>query len=274
MANRRKRRGRVNPIQRYHDRIAGRYDAIYDDEYWRWHDAVTWLHLKRFLPRDANASVIDLGCGTGKWGLRLLKAGYRVTFVDISIKMLEQARLKVEQAGMAGRAEFQQADLADLAALPAERFALAVAMGDPLSCVESLVRGLRQVRRTLAVGGLLVATVDHLPAGVDYFLERADLDGLERFLRTGRSHWLTADKAEQFPTVSYTPRQVQAAVQRAGMEFLELIGKTVLPLRQYRQLLADPAAFRRLVRLEASLNRDPAMLGRCSHLQFVARRPD
>ena len=67
--------------RRYHDRVARRYDAIYDDPYWAFHDELTWRAVKPHLPRDANAACCDLGCGTGKWGLKLLKGGYPTTFV-------------------------------------------------------------------------------------------------------------------------------------------------------------------------------------------------
>ena len=71
-------------------------------------------------------------------------------------------------------------------------------------------------------------------------------------------------------------RRLMAARDRSGCRafYYRRDGNRFLWATEAAQLLADPAAFRRLVRLEASLNRDPAMLGRCSHLQFVARRPD
>ncbi|NLE62016.1 MAG: class I SAM-dependent methyltransferase, partial [Planctomycetes bacterium] len=104
-------RRRRSGNQRYHDRVAGRYESIYDDAYWQWHDALTWEHLKRFIPRDLTSAVADLGCGSGKWGRRLLKSGYRVTFVDLSAKMVDEARRQVEEMGLGAKAEFIQADL-------------------------------------------------------------------------------------------------------------------------------------------------------------------
>ncbi len=259
-------------VRKYHDRVAGRYDAIYDDAYWRWHDLVTWEHIKRFLPRDLAAPVADLGCGTGKWGMKLLKSGFRVTFADISIKMLEQARRKAEETGGLARAEFLQVDLSDPAALPQDRFALALGMGDPLSCVPSLTSGLAGIARSLSPGGLLVATVDHSPAAIDHFMEQGDVDGLTEFLKTGKTHWLTRREGERFQTIQYTVDELAAAVRKAGLELLEVIGKTVLPMREHPGLLDDPEMARRLAHLEARLHRQPSMLGRCSHLQFVAKR--
>ena len=47
---------RKNPSERYHNRVARQYDAIYDDPYWAFHDELTWRSIKPHLPRDANAA--------------------------------------------------------------------------------------------------------------------------------------------------------------------------------------------------------------------------
>ena len=80
--------------RKFHDRVASKYDSIYDDAFWDFHDRITWNHLKPFLPTDPTAPVMDLGCGTGKWGLKLLKAGYPTTFSDLSQNMLQEVRKK------------------------------------------------------------------------------------------------------------------------------------------------------------------------------------
>jgi hypothetical protein len=51
--------------RRYHDRVASRYDSIYEDAYWDFHDRITWNHIKPFLPANTAAQTMDLGTGTG-----------------------------------------------------------------------------------------------------------------------------------------------------------------------------------------------------------------
>jgi ubiquinone/menaquinone biosynthesis C-methylase UbiE len=70
--------------RRYHDRVAGRYDAMYDRPYWRFYRDLSWRHLARFLPEQRPAWAADLGCGTGWFGRKLLKAGFDVIFLDPS----------------------------------------------------------------------------------------------------------------------------------------------------------------------------------------------
>src|SRR6266480_61592 len=111
--------------RRYHDRVARQYDAIYDDPYWHFHDELTWQAIKPHLSRDASALCCDLGCGTGKWGLKLLKSGFATTFVDHAAAMIEQVRGKLESmSAKAKRATLIVADIVDMLAVPSGAFDL------------------------------------------------------------------------------------------------------------------------------------------------------
>lgn len=58
--------------------------------------------LNGWLP-SAPADVLDVGCGTGSLSELIAEAGHRVTGVDLSPRMIEQARAKLTAAGLAGR---------------------------------------------------------------------------------------------------------------------------------------------------------------------------
>jgi SAM-dependent methyltransferase len=267
-------RHRRNANQKYHDRIAGRYEQIYDDAYWQWHDALTWDHIKRFLPANLRAPVADLGCGSGKWGRKLLKSGYHVTFVDLSARMVDEARRQVAETGGADKAAFLQADLMDLSALPVAELGLAVALGEPLGSTDDPGKAIREIARCLAPGGVLVASFDQRIACIDYYLERGNPAEMEAFLRTGRTRWLTRDEAERFELHTFTPDQLHRLFAAAGMQIMDLIGKTVLPMRHHREQLEAPEARRRWARIEKELAGDPANLARCPHLQVAARKAE
>ncbi len=262
---------RKPPVQRYHDRVAGRYDAVYDDAYWQWHDALTWDHLKPHLPTGTAAPVLDLGCGTGKWALKLAKSGFGTTCVDVSGGMLERARRKFAEHGLESRACFVRADLGDLSELPAGAFSLAVALGEPIGCTAHPPKALKETRRRLIEGGVLVATFDNRWAAIDYYLERGDHQELAAFLKSGTTHWLTRDEAEQFPIHTYSPGQLTSMFERAGFDVIDMVGKTVLPMRKHRELLADPEKRRAWMKVEKRLWRDPSAIGRAPHLQIAAR---
>jgi SAM-dependent methyltransferase len=266
--------------RRFHDRVAPRYDQIYDDPFWEFHDRITWNHLKHFLPRDPAAPVLDLGCGTGKWGLKLLKAGYPTTFSDLSPKMLDEVRKKLDTwrdtpdlAAKAARATVQEADATDLRAFPENHFALITAMGDVVSICSDPARCLSEVHRLLAPNGVFVFTVDNHLAAIDHFIASGNLHALASFVKTGKTEWLTKNVAEQFAVHMFTPAQIESLVRSKGFELVSKIGKTVIPARQNRKLFEDPTAIDTLVDLETRLQSDSAAAARASHLQLAVRKP-
>lgn len=259
--------------ERYHDRAAPRYeDQHQGDPYLSFCREITWRHLKRHLPEDPHARVLDAGCGPGHFGIRLAKTGYRVDFLDLSAAMLEQARRAFHASGLRGEPRFVHADLCDPVDLE-PGYRLVCAIGDVLSFVDDAARALRACARLLAPGGVLFASVDQRYAGLEHYLERGDIEALERFARTGRTQWLAKRRDERFPTRSFTEQEIRALFRGAGFEVVSVLGRTVLPLHRHRALLLDPAARRRLRALEEKLNRDPSALGRASHLEVAGRLP-
>ena len=266
-------RNRHDPSRRYHDRVARQYDSIYDDPYWHFHDELTWRMIKPYLPRDQSAACADLGCGTGKWGIRLLKSGFSTTLVDHAASMVEQARAKVEELGpKARRATLLATDIVDMPAVPSATFALILAMGDPLSICSDPQRAAREMHRIAAPGGIVIATADNKLAALDHFVEQGNLDELEAFVQTSRTHWLTADERERFELKTFTPTTLRKLFESAGFEVMHISGKTILPIRKNKLLFDKPEAIERLLRLEQQLSKDPASAARAGHLQIVARR--
>ena len=55
------------------------------------------------LPASTNtaATVLDVGCGVGRWSLELAARGFKVTGVDLSPYMIELARNRAAQSGVA-----------------------------------------------------------------------------------------------------------------------------------------------------------------------------
>ena len=259
--------------RRYHDRVARQYDSIYDDPYWEFHDEFTWRAIKPHIPRDLSAHCLDLGCGTGKWGLKLLKSGLSTTFVDHAAAMIEKTREKVEAMGpRAKKATLLNADMIDLSALPPDHFSLTLAMGDPLSICSDAFKATREMHRICKAGGIVIATADNKLAAIDHFIERGNLDALQEFIFTGRTQWLTADERERFELTTFTPASLRKLFEKSGFEVLDLVGKTILPVRANKQLLAQPDAVERLLKMEQEFAKDPAAAARAGHLQIVVKK--
>jgi ubiquinone/menaquinone biosynthesis C-methylase UbiE len=259
--------------RKYHDRVAGRYDQVYDTPYWRAYREISWRHLKAFLPQERPAWGADLGCGTGWFGLRLLKAGLHTAFLDPSGAMLERARAAVAAAGDRGlETRFLQAGMEDLQGIDDQSLEFATGQGDPLSFCEDPPQALRELHRALKPGACAVLSVDHRTAGVRALLAEGSHQEALELLRSGRTEWRAERSEERFPMKMFDPDELQSLLRKAGFEVLSLIGKTCLLQRQDDDRLADEGLRRRLLAAEAKVHGKPHWLGLCAHLQVAARR--
>lgn len=263
-----------DPNESYHDRIAHRYDEIYKSRRWEIYFELSWAGVKPHVPSDLRAPIVDLGCGTGKYGLRLAKSGYTVTLSDLSRGMLEAARNKAAQMGVEARVNFVKADVMDLSELPRNHYALAIAQGDPFSFAENPARAVKETWKILRPGGVVVASLDATHAAMEHYIEKNDLDALESLVKSGTMEWLANDESERFPVHTFTPEKLRALFEGAGFEVLDLFAKTVLPFKKFERLFEeDESATERILALEKKLCRIPSSMGRASHLQIAARKP-
>ena len=287
------RRNRT-PVEQYHDRVAGLYDTIYDgDPYWEVVFQLTWRNILRHLPKDMSTRCLDVGCGTGRWGMRLAKAGYVTDFLDISQKMLDQVAVKLARLNrpfvmvntmgdaspaakpvVEGSGSFLwHASIDDLSALPSESYDFIVGQGDPLNCALKPGKAFKELSRLLRPGGVMLQAVDNRLQGIYHYFKDGDVAGLGEFLRTGRTRWVTDNPDEQYPLIMFTPGQLRAMAKERGLEFVSIIGKTVLPLRRFRALLEDGGKREALFKMEESLHGEEAMFANAAHLEFVVKKP-
>jgi S-adenosylmethionine-dependent methyltransferase len=259
--------------RRYHDRVARKYDDVYDTPYWRFYRDVSWRHLKPFIPERRPAWAADLGCGTGWFGRRLLKAGCHVVFLDPSGKMLEQARAGVASEGARGlETRFVQSGMETMGEIASGRLDFATAQGDPLSFCEEPARALAELARTVKPGGAVVLSVDSRVAGVRSLLDELTPDAALELVRTGRTKWRGERSEERFGMKMFEPAELASLLRRAGFEPLSTIAKTVLVQRGNERWLDDPDVARDLLAAEERVHGEPAWFGLASHLQIAARR--
>ncbi|HNW94024.1 MAG TPA: class I SAM-dependent methyltransferase [bacterium] len=132
--------------RRYHDRVAGVYDDAYGTPWWEHHDKLVWEFIKPLLPADRPARALDLGCGTGKWGQKLAKSGFAVTFVDSSPKMIDQAQTRAAELNLKN-CDYLVADICALSSLPDAACHFAVALDDPFCLCRDAGAAARELAR-------------------------------------------------------------------------------------------------------------------------------
>jgi ubiquinone/menaquinone biosynthesis C-methylase UbiE len=125
----------------------------------------------RQLADERSGPAVELGCGTGRIAIPLLKAGHALVGVDRSEPMLERARRRARSAGVLDRALFVRSDIRALP-LRTRRFDFVIApygMLQSLTSDRDLSSTLTSVARVLRAGGLFgVDLVPDLPHWSEY----------------------------------------------------------------------------------------------------------
>ena len=107
----------------------------------------------------AGAHVLDLGCGPGTDFAALVAAGYRVTAVDGSAAMADEAGRRARAFVDAGVVRVHRLGIEEIDRLPQSSYDAAYSSFGPLNCVADLGRVAILLASRLRPGGVLVASV-------------------------------------------------------------------------------------------------------------------
>lgn len=218
-----------------------RFARFYDLDYEPFQDDVA-LYLG-FAERTGGP-LLELGCGTGRLLLPLAHAGFDITGVDMSPRMLEVAQAKVDEAGLGDQITLVQADMRE-ANLPQQYRLAFIAINSFMHLVtlEDQLDALRAWRKLLLPGGLLIIDVDN--PDPRHLLEadgRLDLQG----------RWFDPDTGAT--VLKQMSRTLDAARQ---LQHVLFVYDEVFPDGQMRRTLA-PFQARYLYRYEGELLLDKA----------------
>jgi SAM-dependent methyltransferase len=139
----------------YFDRFAAFYDAVYARQTGVVDEDVAFY---RELAADADGPVLEVGCGTGRVSLELLRDGVDVDGIDVSSGMLEVLREKAAAEGL--EPSVREADVTTfrsdreyaLAIVPFRAFLHLTTVDDQLAALE-------RMHGALAPGGRLALNV-------------------------------------------------------------------------------------------------------------------
>ncbi|QXD13688.1 class I SAM-dependent methyltransferase [Rhodocaloribacter litoris] len=169
-------KGEEHNVAKHYDGWAFQFELERLEEYCPVEYAITCRYLERYVP---NTSVVaDVGAGAGHYASFLAKRGCTIHLIDVSVRLLEAARERVEQAGLGHQVKtVVQTSATDLSCLGDESCDAVLMLG-PLYHLRELSERRQAVRegyRVLKVGGVLFAAgINRLAYLRDLFREKPE----------------------------------------------------------------------------------------------------
>ena len=268
------------------DEVAAEVRAYYEkhgDREWyrltrhRVEFAVTLRVLRDSLP--AGARVLDAGGGPGRYAVALAAAGHQVTLLDLVPRMLARARDHAQDRRV--RLEgLVEGNATDLSRFEDGSFEAVLLLGPlyHLPAAEDRFRALREARRVLVPGGLLLAAflTRFAPlrqaAGTD---PRDLLRGAERYESLLETGVLPPPRRDEELPHGYYARaeEVPPLLAAAGFEPPRMLAaESILDGIEDRVGALHGPAWDAWADLAYDLAGDPGLLAACTHLLAVTSR--
>jgi SAM-dependent methyltransferase len=253
----------VRPSAPLYDSLAGSYDEHFAAPHRRAYDDLAWEISAGLI--GPGASVLDVGCGVGRWASRLVAAGHRVTGIEPAPRMADAAEQRVGRGFTLIRAGVEDADPP-----PAD---VVLAMGslqyaaDPVAAIDRCATWVRP-------GGALCVLVDSRQALVLELLAAGRTDEALDRLSTKRGRWQLGEHAADLHLLDAA--ELTAAVRAAGLRVERLAGLLVGATVHgrdglARRLIDDYAA---TLTVERRLAAEPALADLGKQLLVVGRKPE
>ena len=247
----------IESLRKRWDEHAERYDDDWNETFeGAVEHHVDWELLKRYLPKNRGAKILDAAGGTGRITLPLAKMGYSVTLCDISPGMLNVARQKMLREGVVDKVEILECDVCSLR-FADETFDLVLCWGESW-----MIEAAKELIRVTRNGGR-----------ISIFLGNKYGEAIRKF-REDRDSTLALLSSEPSYIYHGKDKEIVFSIDEAR-EFFEKEGVKVIEIYAVRGMLEslsiskevresrswDENFFRQVTEMLLSLSKEPSVKG-------------
>ena len=255
----------IEKIRKRWDEHADRFDKWYETFEGAVENHMDWELLKRHLPQNRDAKILDAAGGTGRITLPLAKMGYSVTLCDISPKMLNVARRKLLREGVLDKAEILECDVCKL------RFA--DESFDFVLCWDGTSDAAKELIRVTKKGGK-ISTYLMNKCGVAISEFREDPDYSLALLRSKSNY--VVHHGEKSMAVSV--EEARELFEKAGIRVIEIyavcgmLDLLSIPKKVQESRSWDERFFKQVTEMLLRLSEEPSAKGLSRHLVLYGER--
>jgi len=259
---------KLKGVERF-KKIWNNHADTYDEWYKTFRGAVeTYVDLallKKYLPENKNAKILDAAGGTGRITLPLAKMGYSVTLCDISARMLNVAKQKMLREAVLDKVKILKCDIRNL------RFA--DESFDFVLCWDRAMEAAKELVRVTKRGGRIsVFLVNRCRAAIDLFPEDPT-SALE--LIKSRSHY-TKHHGEKHRVVS--EEEARKLFEAEGIRVFDVyavcgwMDVLDIPRKVLRSCNWDEKFFKQTTEIVLKLSKEPSIKGMSRHLVLYGEK--
>ena len=220
--------------------------------------------LRKYLPKNKSAKILDAAGGTGRITLPLVKMGYSVTLCDISPRMLDIVRQKLLKEGLLGKVKIQECDVCNLP-FDDECFDFILCWGGGIKAVKELVRV------TKKKGIISMCVANRHGTAIGKF--REDPEHALALLTSKSDYDYYED--EKYRVVS--EKEARDLLEREGIKIIEIYGYDIRELLSIPENVLesrdwDEKFFRQTVEMMLRLADVPSVRGTSRHFALYGEK--
>lgn len=253
-------------VKSAYESIANEYDSQYENSlYWKVSDDITIRHMMKWIP--SSGKVIDIGCGTGEYGLHFLKRGFDVDFSDLSSEMLNIVAEKICKLNLDYDPKLIELDLCKSDFELSENYNVIIAEGDVLGyCLDKAAQIIEKLEKNLAEEGVIFIGLDNMIINIMNTARTEGIYKIEDFIRNGKTRCPMGLPIKQYSVESFKK------IIPTSLKIVEAFGKPIivpyLDERNKAEIMIDSNKYAQLINLEEdAIKQGYSALG--SHFTFV-----